>query len=337
MTGISLVTGGAGFIGRHLVAQLAAAGGTVRVLDPLAAPSDFPPGVDVIQGSVLDEVALDDALEGAKHIYHLAANAHLWARDKGSFDLINVKGTKYILGAARKHSPEKIIITSSETVLRGWRDANPAPVSEDDPVPAAAAMAGPYTRSKHAQDALARKAFAGAAARSGLPVIVVYPTVPVGPGDRHMTAPSRMTLDLLRGRTPAMLETGLNFIAVEDAARGHILAAEKGQPGGRYILGGKNMAIGGFLALLSDVSARAMPTRRIPWWLAALSARAMELAATMTGNEPRASVEAVRLARNSSFVETAKAARDLGFSAGSVGEALRRQIAWLEAEGFLCG
>lgn len=330
MTGLSLVTGGAGFIGRHLVTQLAAAGVSVRVLDPLAAPADFPAGVDVIQGSVLDKAALDAALEGAAHVYHLAAQAHLWARDEASFDVINVEGTRALFAAARAHGPEKIVITSSETILRGWRDANPSPISEDEPTPAAQAMAGPYTRSKLAQDALAREA-----ARSGLPVVIVYPTIPVGPGDRHMTAPTRMSLDLLRGDTPAMLEARLNFIAVEDAARGHILAAGKGAPGGRYILGGQNMTIGEFLALLGEVSARPMPARRIPWWLAALSARVMELAAAITGNAPRASVEGVRLAKHQSFVETARARNDLGFEAGSVGEALRRQIAWFEAEGHL--
>ncbi|MCH8862296.1 MAG: NAD-dependent epimerase/dehydratase family protein [Proteobacteria bacterium] len=330
MTGLSLVTGGAGFIGRHLVAQLTGAGVPVRVLDPLATAADFPSGVEVIPGSVLDKVALDAALGGVRHVYHLAANAHLWARDRGSYAVINIEGTRALLQATRTHNPEKIVITSSETILRGWRDASPAPISEDDPVPAIDAMAGPYTRSKLAQDALAREA-----ARSGLPVIIVYPTVPVGPGDRAMTAPTRMTLDLLRGDTPAMLEARLNFIAVEDAARGHILAAEKGTSGGRYILGGQNMAIGEFLALLGDVSARPMPTRRIPWWLAALSARVMELGAAITGNALRASVEGVRLAKHQSFVDTARARNDLGFEAGSVGEALRRQIAWLDAEGHL--
>ena len=178
-------------------------------------------------------------------------------------------------------------------------------------------------------------ALAREAARSGLPVITVYPTIPVGPGDRAMTAPTRMVLDLLRGDTPAMLEARLNFIAVEDAARGTILAAGKGAPGGRYILGGQNMTIGEFLALLGDVSGHQMPARRIPWWLAALSARVMELGAAVTGNAPRASVEGVRLAKHQSFVDTARARSDLGFEAGSVGEALRRQIAWFEAEGHL--
>jgi dihydroflavonol-4-reductase len=150
-----------------------------------------------------------------------------------------------------------------------------------------------------------------------------------------MTAPTRMTLDLLRGKTPAMLETGMNFIPVEDVARGAILAAERGAPGGRYILGGKNITMGKFLALLSDVSGHSMPSRRIPYWLAELSARAMELAANLTGREPKASLEGVRLARHPSFVDTSYAARELGFAAGSLKDALRRQIAWLEAEGHL--
>ncbi len=330
MSGLSLVTGGAGFIGRHLVEQLAEAGSAVRVLDPAAGADDFPAGVEVIQGSVLDTVALAAALDGARHVYHLAANAHLWARDRASFVQINARGTEALLQAARAHNPEKIIITSSETILRGWRDRNPAPITGEGPAPAAAAMAGPYTRSKLAQEALAREA-----AQDGLPVVMVYPTLPVGPGDRAMTAPTRMQLDLLRGKTPAMLEAGFNFLPVEDAARGHILAAAKAPPGGRYILGGANMTMSEFMALLGEVSGRPMPARRIPWWLAALSARAMELSAAVTGEAPRASVEGVRLARNNGFVDTAKAARDLGFKAGSVGAALSRQIAWFEAEGHL--
>lgn len=333
MAGIrtALVTGGAGFIGRHLVQHLLASNVRVRVIDPLAKARPLPGGADVSAASVLDREALDAALEGVDCVFHLAALAHLWASDKGDFHRVNVDGTRAVLEACKRRIGTRLIATSTETVLRAWNDPTPFPITEADPPATMAGMAGPYTRSKFQADEMVQ-----AAAKAGLDVVTLYPTVPVGPGDYGLTAPTQMILDFVRGKNPAYLNAGLNFLAVEDAAKAHYLAAELGVAGGRYIVGGENLSMKTFLAMLSRVSGKQMPARAIPYGLAYATAMMAEFFSDfVTRKPPVATREGVRLARYPSFVAIEKAKRDLGFQPAPVEDALSRALVWFKKEKLL--
>lgn len=324
----ALVTGGAGFIGRHLVALLVQKGCNVQVLDPAAIPSMFPKGVKIIKGSILVDKDLTKAFIGVDVVFHLAALTHLWAKDKKEFERINVAGTAAVLKAAKEAGVEKIVVTSTETVLRSWANNNPFPITEQEPIPDLADMAGPYTRSKLKAANLVR-----AAASGGLPVVQVFPTVPVGAGDFGLTAPTKMILDFVEKKTPAYFNALLNFVAVEDVALGHYMAAERGMPGEEFILGGENHAMARFLEMLEDVSGVEMPKRKVPYWLAAITAIFAEFFADfITRRPPVASKEGVRLALNSAFVSTHHAEKRVGYLPGSVKPALKRTVQWFKDE-----
>lgn len=321
----ALVTGGAGFVGRHVVAQLPAAGEPVRVLDPAPRPTAFDGDVDYRQGSILDADMLAGAMTGVETVYHLAANPHLWARDKRVFHRINVEGTAAVLSAARSAGVRKIVVTSTEVILRDWRSDSLDPLTEIEPTPSASAMAGPYSRSKQAADRLVREA-----AEGGLPVVSLYPTVPIGAGDVNLTAPTAMLKGFLMGKTPAFLDCRLNLVAVEDVAAAHILAAEKALPGARYIIAGEDVLLGDLLSWLEEISGRAMPKRRVPYWLAAASGHVGTFVADrLTGQAPLGPIEGVRLARGRWPIDGSKAVRELGLTLTPARVAVERAVDWL--------
>ena len=325
-----MVTGGAGFIGNHIVRQLAAAGEAVRVLD-LAVPSDLPPQAEMVQGSILDRGTLDRALAGATALYHLAGNAQLWARDKRDFARINHQGTRNVLAAAAEAGVARVVHTSSLTVLVGADSPRrPATVDEETHVPLGR-MLGAYCRSKllAEQEALA---WAG----RGLPVVVVIPTLPVGPGDRGLTPPGRMILDLVNGRIPAILDCRLDLIDVRDLAAGHIAACRKGRPGERYILGHRDLRLSGLLRVLEEITGLPMPRRRVPYGIAWLAAVVSEgLSDYVTHRPPKAPLTGVRLARHPLGFRSDKAVAELGLPRSPVGVALRDQILWLRDRGLI--
>jgi len=327
----ALVTGGAGFIGAHLVALLVKEGVHVTVLDIAVKETGLPKGVVGIKGSILDQEVLDKAAKGQECVFHVAALTHLWAKRSKDFEAVNVEGTRNVLKAAKKAKAKKIVVTSTETILRGWRDPTPFPISENDPLPKLEEMAGPYTRSKWRADRLVQKA-----AKDGLPVCSVYPTVPIGPGDYNLTAPTRMILDYVRGKTPAYMNALLNYVSVDDVATGHYQAAILGEPGGRYILGSENLAMGHFLEELADASGKKMPRRKVPFELAYSFAILSEVFAdVITRRPPVASKEGVRLALNPSFVSIKEATARLGYQPSTIKPALKATVEWFKKEGLL--
>lgn len=323
-----LVTGGCGFIGRHLVRQLVERGERVRVLD--IASSDLGPDVERVEGSILDEALVARVHEGVEWVFHLAANPNLWLPDKRGFYPVNTRGTEVVLEAAARAGVERFVYTSTESILKGTPRERAGPIDERVEL-TLEDMPGHYCRSKFLAE---ERALAAAAA--GLPVVVVNPTLPVGPGDRGLTPPTRMLLGFLRGDYPAYLNSAFNLVDVRDAAAGHLLAAEQGRVGERYILGGENLCMAEILALLGELSGRAMPRRQVPYWLAYLSAFVSEAWADwVSKTPPTAPLTGVKLANSPMVFDCAKAQRELGFAPRPVRESLREVIAWFEGEGYL--
>jgi len=327
----SLVTGGSGFIGQHLVRQLLERGISVRVLDVKKPAKDFPKGVQFIQGSVLDKELIAKALKGVDTLYHLAANPHLWAKDKRVFLRLNYEGTKLVLQQAAKANLERIIYTSTEAILGSFRHPPAFLITEETPLPKPEEMAGPYTHSKMLAELEARTAI-----EHGLPLCIVYPSTPVGPGDANLTASTAMIRDFLNGKNPAYYNCTLNWIAVEDVALGHFLAAEKGRIGEGYILGNENCSLSRILTLLEENLGVRMPRRRIPFGLALGAARVAEFVSNhLTGKEPVASLEGVRLAKAGLELDCRKARQELGLPQTSIKKAILATAEWLKKEGHL--
>ncbi len=329
----AVVTGGAGFIGRHLVRELVARGAFVRVLDVRGEQGAFEPGVEFLRGSVLDPEAVDAALQGAEYLFHLAGNPHLWARDKDTFRRVNTEGTRIVLERAERVARatlRRVVVTSTEAVL--VRPRAGAPERSAGPgAPSLERMAGPYCESKLLADRLARRAV-----QRGLPVVLVHPTVPIGPGDVNLTPPTRMLVGFLERRIRAYLECELNVVPVEDVAAGHILAAERGRTGEAYVLGGTTLRLSRLLAMLEEVSGVPMPRLQVPYWAAyAFSAVAEFLADHLWHVPPMAPLTGVRLARSERQLDDAVSRRELGYRTGSVRAALRRQVQWLHAQGLV--
>jgi len=325
---ITLVTGATGFVGSHVARQLVDAGEPVRVLVRANSRRQALDGVAVecAEGDLRDEASLDRALRGIGRVYHVAADYRLWAKHPQEIYENNVTGTKNLLAAALRARVEKFVYTSTVATIAVSRgaalpdEANRATVDE---------MVGNYKKSKLIAEQEALRA-----AHEGLPLVIVNPTTPVGPGDWKPTPTGKIILDFLLGRMPAYVDTGLNFVAVEDVARGHLLAAERGKVGERYLLGGKNMTLKELLDALAKFTGLVAPARQIPHSVALVAAYADAAFSRVAGREPRIPVEGVRIARHKMFVNDAKARKELGYESTSVEAALERAVRWYAENGY---
>ena len=324
----TLVTGAAGFLGSHVTRQLVARGDDVRVLlrasSTNRAIADLP--LEYVTGDLRDPASLDRAMKGVKRVFHVAADYRLWAKRKQDIYDSNVGGTKNLLYAAKRAGVEQLIYTSTVATIAVDRPQHPneftnAKLEE---------MVGHYKRSKW----MAEKEALGAA-KSGLPVIVAMPTTPVGPWDWKPTPTGKIILDFLNGKMPGYVKTGLNFVGVEECAAGHLLIAEKGKVGERYLLGGENLTLKQMLDTLAKITGLRAPILKIPHGLALGVAYANTAFARLVGREPGIPVEGVKIARHMMFVDCARAKRELGFQAGPVAAALERAVRWYEANGYI--
>ncbi|MGF1515826.1 MAG: NAD-dependent epimerase/dehydratase family protein [Elainellaceae cyanobacterium] len=324
-----LVTGGLGFIGHHLVTLLQQRGHSVRILD-LATPQTRHPDIDYVTGSITDVDVVRRVTQGMQQVYHLAANAGLWSPKKSEFITVNQTGTRNVMEAAIAANVERVVHCSTESILKSVRKPSQGKTDEsvsltlDD-------MAGAYCRGKFVAE---QEAFAAAA--RGLPVVIVNPTVPIGPGDRRITPPTRMMLGFLNGSYPAYLNSTLNLIDARDVALGHLLAAERGTPGERYILGNANLTLGELLSHLEALTGLPMPKRQIPYWLAfGVSAAQEFIADTITKSPPSAPLTGVRLARSPMVFDNAKAQQQLGLTFRPLQASLKDAIEDYRRRGLL--
>jgi len=324
---LNLVTGGGGFIGSHLVTALLKRGEAVRVLELPGVP--VPENVEAIHGSICDEKVVRAALKGVQRVYHLAANPNLWAQDKRDFNAVNFEGTRSVFTEVAKLDVEVVVYTSTESIWSGkieklnWGYGNKELRFNE--------KAGPYCRSKFLAEQEAFKA-----AQAGVPVVIVAPTLPIGPGDRSLTPPTRMILDFVNCKTPAYLDCGFNLVDVRDVAIGHILAAEQGIRGERYVLGNENLTLSQLLVWIEEITGLAMPRRRVPYWLALVTGMISELLADyVTHRPPRAPLTGVRLAHYPMYSDSSMAVNQLGFPQNPVRKALADEINWLLNNGLI--
>lgn len=327
---LNLVTGGCGFIGGHLVRLLVDQGETVRVLD-IKKPVDSVEGVDYRRGSIVDPVEVERAMRGCRRVFHLAALAGLWARDKAAFVSVNRDGTRNVLEAARRLETEIVVHTSTESILIAMgRGRRPQHVNEATRC-SLREMAGAYCRGKYLAEEEARQA-----AERGQRVVIVNPTVPAGPGDPWLTPPTRMLVGFLNRTYPAYLESTLNLADVRDIALGHWLAADSGTPGQRCILGAHDISMSRLLRLLEDLSGRRMVTRRIPFVIALAASVANELAADwVTRRPPAAPLAGVRLAGVPVSFDNTRTRQNLGWSPRPLEQTLRDAIADYHERGLI--
>jgi dihydroflavonol-4-reductase len=328
---MDFVTGGTGFVGAHVVRALLRRGRTVRCLvrssSRLSNLDELP--VEVIPGDVTDPASHSRALAGARRVFHCAADYRLSARDPREIYAANVEGTRNVLAAASEIGAEKVVYTSSVGALGLNRDGRPG--NEETPVEPRSVI-GHYKKSKLQAERIAEEW-----AAKGLPVVIVNPSTPVGEMDIKPTPTGQMIVDFLNRRMPAYVETGLNLVDVRDVAEGHVLAAEKGRVGEKYILGNRDMTLKEIFDALSRLTGIPSPRVRLPHWVPLAAAAVDTLASRLTGRQPRVPLEGVRMSRHTMFFDAGKAVRELGLPQTPVEGALGRAVAWFRENGYVRG
>src|SRR5580692_232873 len=326
----AFVTGATGFLGSHVARALAEQGAELRLLVRPTSNLKNLEGLnaETATGDLRDAASLEKAMAGCEVVFHVAADYRLWVRDSAEMYRSNVEGTKAILEAARKNSVRCVVYTSSVATV-GF-PGNGHPADEDSPV-SLADMIGHYKRSKFIAEQLAMEA-----GRSGMRVITVNPTTPVGEQDVKPTPTGRIVVDFLKRKFPAYVETGLNLVDVRECARGHIAALEKGRTGERYILGGEDLTLKQILDKLGQITGLPSPSIKLPY-IFAYAAGVVDEAITgmLLRREPRATVDTVRMGKKKMFASSSKAERELGWKIVPVDDALRRAVEWFQANGYV--
>jgi dihydroflavonol-4-reductase len=327
---LAFVTGATGFVGSHVARVLAEQGADLRLLVRSSSDVRNIEGLkaDRVTGDLRDAASIERAMSGCDVVFHVAADYRLWVPDSAQMYQSNVEGTSAILDAARKNRVRKVVYTSSVATMGFTADGRS--VDESSPV-SVHKMIGHYKRSKYMAEEVAV-----AAARSGLDVLIVNPSTPVGERDIKPTPTGRIILDFLKKKFPAYVDTGLNLVDVTDCARGHLLALEKGRSGERYILGGENLTLKQILDKLATITGLPSPTIKVPYFVALATGVIDEtVTGRIRGREPRATIDSVRMGRKKMFVSSAKAERELGWKPSLVDGALRRAVDWFKSNGYV--
>ena len=318
----ALLTGATGFVGWHVAKKLKERGWEVRALSRSGPITDL--DVETVPGDLRDEPSLTQACIGCSHVFHVAADYRLWTADPVQMYESNVEGTRKLLRAAHLAKAEKIVYCSTVGAVgmrKGLIADEASPVGIDD-------MKGHYKRSKYKAEQVALEA-----AREGVPVVIVNPTTPVGDHDVKPTPTGKVIVDFLAGRIPAFIDTGLNYVDVEDVAEGHLLAAQHGRIGERYILGSENLTLKQMLDRLAAQSGLRAPTIQVPYALAYTAALLSTGLSAITGKHPAIPLDGVRYAHIKMWVNCAKAEAELGYAPKPVDAALRRAVEWIRRAG----
>jgi dihydroflavonol-4-reductase len=324
----TFITGATGFIGASIVRELLKDGREVRALVRTGSDTSNLAGLDVElwQGDLRDHSGLERGLKGCDVLYHAAADYRLWTRDPAEMYRINVDGTAAILEAALSNSLSRVVYTSSVGTLGNPGDGTPGdeatPVSLGD-------MVGHYKKSKFLAEREAEKFVA-----RGLPLVIVNPSTPVGPLDIKPTPTGKIIVDFLNRKMPAYLDTGLNIIAVEDCARGHILAEQKGLIGQKYILGNANLTLREIFKMLAELTGLSAPKVRLPYTPILLAAYINEGLSKITGKEPLIPLAGVQMAAKFMYFDQSRAVRELMLPQTPVREALQRAVEWFRQHGY---
>lgn len=326
----SLVTGATGFLGSAIVRLLLDAGHDVAVLVREGSDRRNLEGLDVKLrfGDLLSPDSLDSAMSGCTAVFHAAADYRLWTRDPGRMYAVNVEGSRCVVEAAVRRGIERLVYTSSVAVLGTTADGSPAheqtPVSLSD-------MIGHYKRSKF----LAEQAVHESARAHGLSYVVTNPSTPIGPRDIRPTPTGRIIVDAATGKIPAFVDTGLNVAHVDDVARGHLLALDKGADGQRYVLGGEDLSLQRILQIVAHCLGRRPPRIRLPRRPLYPIALVAERLAAFTGKEPRITVDGLRMAAKHMYFSSAKAQRALGYAARPAEQAIADALQWFRLHSYI--
>ncbi|MSU59908.1 MAG: NAD-dependent epimerase/dehydratase family protein [Pedosphaera sp.] len=329
------VTGASGFIGANLVHELVTRGHQVRALVRTGSDVRGLAGVDCerVTGDVSDRAALRNALQGCDWCFHVAASYHLWLRDYKPMYAANVEGTGNVIEAAASAGCSRIVYTSTVGCIGLPQERNGELIPTDETAPVAEAqMSNHYKRSKWQAERVAMEMV-----RKAFPVVIVNPSAPVGPRDVKPTPTGQVIVDFLNRKMPAYLDTGLNWVHVRDVAIGHILAAERGCIGERYILGNAdgNWTMKQAFDVLAEITGLPAPKFRVPYSIALAAAYAYEALSAVTGKPPKAPLAGVRMAKYKMFFNPAKAIRELGLPQTPPKQALADAVDWFRANGYV--
>lgn len=325
-----LVTGAAGFVGSAVARALVRAGYRVRaLLRPTSKRINLADlDVEITEGDMRDEAAVGRAMLGARYLFHVAADYRLWARDKHEILWTNREGTRILMAAALAARVERIVYTSSVATIACCPEGG---VADETRRLGEACAIGAYKRSK----IMAEHVVETMIARDGLPAVIVHPSTPIGPRDQKPTPTGRIIIEAALGRMPGYVDTGLNLVHVDDVASGHVAALQKGRPGEHYILGGQDVPLRSLLADIARLCGRRPPMLRFPRRLVYPLALAAEARAHLTRREPFLTIDGLRMSKHMMFFTSAKAERDLGYTARPYGEALADALAWFRSHGHL--
>jgi dihydroflavonol-4-reductase len=325
-----LVTGATGFIGSATVRALIGAGYRVRALVEPGRSDDNLSGLDVerLEGDVRDPDVVDAAVCGISTVFHLAAIYRFWAADPDLFYDVNVGGTMNVLRAAQQAGCGRVVYTSTVGTIGVAHDGR---LASERSIVHFEHLFGHYKRSKYLAEHEVLRAGA-----SGLPVVLVHPTFPVGEGDSAPTPTGRTILEFLNGRIPAYVDTALNVAHVDDVGRGHVLAAERGAPGRSYILGGENMSLQQMLTTLGEISGLPAPRVRLTPGMVLPIVRTTEwFQGRLLRREPTLPSEPVRMATTRMEYDDSRAREELGYTSKPARDAMARAVRWYVDNGFV--